>query len=187
MQLLYPAIAGSVRNDLFDTRPKPMKYEQVLQNFHRLPSTMRRPRGASSRSVSIAQQGTPPLPPLLLLNCIELTNCVAVYPVHPQARNLSTERQVELEAHIVLHNRIEKDIKRVLNSFSRQVKMVEDGVIRYESGMDERQLTERVCGIVHSLLLTIPAFPAWFSVDVDPWREPGFACTEDAVHLLFFG
>ena len=65
--------------------------------------------------------------------------------------------------------------------------MVEDGAIRYARGMDERQLTERVCGIVHHLLLTIPPFPVWFTVDTDPWREPEFACTQDAIHLLFFG
>ena len=164
-----------------------MKYEQVFQNFHRLPSTMRRPRRESLRSDSLVLQGTPPLPPLLLLYHIKLTNCVAVYPAHPQARNLSTDKQVELELHIILRNRIEKDIKRVLSSFKQQVTMVESGAIRYAHGMDERQLTERVCGIVHSLLLTIPPFPRWFCEDPDPWREPDFACTSDAMHLLFFG
>ena len=163
-----------------------MKYEQVFQNFHWLPSTMPRPRRESLHSDSLVLQGTPPLPPLLLLYHIKLTNCVSVYPAHPQARNLSTARRVELESHILLRKHIERDIKQVLASFRCQVKLVDDGNIRYASGMDERQLTERVCNIVHHLLLTIPPFPSWFTVDLDPWREPNFACTEDAVHLLFF-
>ena len=166
-----------------------MNYEQDLQIFHQLPLTMHRPRHTTLRSDSLAQLGMPPLPPLLSLYGIKLTNCVAVYPAHPQARNLSTEKQVELESHIILRNslRIEKDIKCVLSSFKQQVTMVESGAIRYAHRMDERQLTELVCGIMHSLLLTIPLFPLWFSVDPDPWREPDFACTSDAMHLLFFG
>ena len=117
MQLLYPATAGFRRNDLLDTRPEPINYEQDLQISHQLPLTMRRQRHTTSHSDSLVQRGTPPLPPLLSLYCIELTFCVSVYPAHPQARHLSTERQVELESHIILRNCIKKDIKRVLASF----------------------------------------------------------------------